>query len=169
MAFSNEDEARAALESLCENRFHLIPEVNLTHCVTGRRLRIDYIAAPMFDGFPMPFFGIEVKSGVGVKDDQADSAITKPICQCVDYNNSKICDDRMGGLNGYPVGTCFVFPGIDVRPHVDINRLAGGLRVGFMPVVDGVLYLNMCSHPIWSSDRGVRRPNFGKAKKIGSR
>lgn len=169
MGFKDENEAKAALELLCENRFFLIPEVNLIHCVTGKRLRIDYIAAPMFDGFPIEFFGIEVKSGIGVREDQVDSAITKPICQCVDYNNSKICDGRMGALNGFIVGTCFVFPGIDVRPHFDINRLAGGLRVGFMPVMDGVLYMNMCSHPIWSSDRGVRRPNFGKAKKIGSR
>lgn len=171
-AFACEDDAKRKLESLCAGTFHLIEEVRLRHW-SGSGLRIDYIAAPMFDGFPMPFFGIEVKSGVGVKNCAIDGALTKPICQCVDYNNSIICDARLGKLNGQKLDACFLFPGIPISKRDSqlgaIENLAGGLRVGFAPTIDGEWCLTMSGQKIWSSIKGTRRPDFGKARKLGSR
>lgn len=88
--------------------FRLEPEVDLIH-FDRSGLRIDFIGLPRFE-FPVPFVGFEVNTGLLKQLGDC----TKLLGQAIDYNHSRIVDERpaLASFKETAVPFCFVwFPG----------------------------------------------------------
>lgn len=119
----SESEISAEFIALTSPYFRLFPEVYLLHPARGR-LRIDFIGQPTC-GRWQGNIGFELKHG-GIGDSKF-SDWSNALAQCVDYSQSRIISDKIGGEDwfGHSLKYVFIFPcpfRIWRRPEPDEDR-----------------------------------------------
>ena len=124
-----ESEISKEFTALMSPYFILYPEVQLIHPSKGR-LRIDFIGQPTC-GRWQGNMGFELKHG-GIGDGKF-SSWSNAVAQCIDYSQSRIVSDKIGGEDwfGHTLKYVFLFPcpfRVWRRPEPDEDRQHAWVR-----------------------------------------
>lgn len=146
-SFISEKAARLHLEELLNGRFRLFPEVWLEHA-EGNRVRIDYVALPLFPFFTEAF-GVEVKRGYEKVEN-----LGMALKQAIDYRECRIVDKRAKKWQGKRLPYVFMYP--DSVQGAGAWTLARYFRVGAISTGRGRLQFLCGRHVIWDEYGGIK-------------
>lgn len=160
-SFTTEADADAWLRPRLEPHFKLVPQVRIRHLIADNILVIDYLARPLYNDFPFPWFGVELKKSLRGGD------YNQALKQCVDYTHCEVIDHRLPRLLNRRIERVYLFPGLPDdfnKPGPTpfwLNRFVGRFHVGLIYFNDYKgLHFTACSDPQWSENNGpITRPH----------
>lgn len=159
--FASEAAADAWLRPRLETYFKLIPQVRIRHLISDNILKIDYLARPLYDDFPFPWFGVELKKSLRGGD------YNQALHQCLDYTHCEVIDTRTPRLLNRRIKRVYLFPGLPDGFGAPgptpfwLNRFVGTFHVGliYFHEYQGLTFA-ACADRQWSEHYGpIGRPH----------